>query len=74
MEKAPWWGGYWERMVAIVKHCLKKTVGRCTLTIDELSTVMIEIECTLNNRPLTYLYSDEEGVSQVLTPAHLIYG
>ena len=74
VEKAPWWGGYWERMVGIVKRCLKKTIGRCTLTIEELSTVMIEIESTLNNRPLTYLYSDDEGVSQVLTPAHLIYG
>ena len=74
VEKAPWWGGYWEQMVGMVKCCLKKTVGRCTLTVDELTTVMIEIESTLNNRPLTYLYSDEEGVSQVLTPAHLIYG
>lgn len=67
-------GGYWEQMVGIVKRCLKKTVGRCTLTVDELTTVMIEIESTLNNRPLTYLYSDDEGVLQVLTPAHLIYG
>ena len=26
-EKAPWWGGYWERMVQSVKRCLRKTIG-----------------------------------------------
>ena len=27
VEKAPWWGGYWERMVQSIKRCLKKTIG-----------------------------------------------
>ena len=35
--------------------------------------MLVEIECTLNNCPLTYLY-DEIDVSQPLTPADLIYG
>ena len=35
---------------------------------------MVEIESTLNNRPLTYLYADDEGPSYPLTPADLIYG
>ena len=43
-------------------------------TVVELTTVLIEIESTLNNRPLTYLYSHNEGALQLLTPAHLIYG
>ena len=33
-----------------------------------------EVEATLNNHPLTYLYDDTEGVSQALIPADLIYG
>jgi len=57
----------------MVKHCLKKTVGKSTLIIEELTTVIAEIESTLNNRPLTYLYDDEQGVSRALTPADLIY-
>ena len=73
-EKAPWWGGYWERMVQSMKRCLRKTIGRSTLTIEEMSTVLVEVEATLNNRPLTYIYDDTEGVSFALTPAHLIYG
>ena len=74
IEKAPWWGGYWERLVQSVKRCLKKTIGRATLSFEESATVLVEIESTLNNRPLTYLYGDEECPSQAVTPADLIYG
>ena len=55
VEKIPWWGGYWERLVQSVKRCLKKTIGRSTLSFDELATALVEIESTLNNRPLTYI-------------------
>ena len=74
VEKAPWWGGFWERLVGSVKRCLKKTIGRSTLTFEEMRTLLVEIESTLNNRPLTYVYDDTEGISQPLTPASLIYG
>ena len=38
---------------------------------DELSTVLVDVENTLNTRPLTYLY-DELG--DILTPSHLLCG
>ena len=25
VEKGPWWGNFWEKLVKSVKHCLKKT-------------------------------------------------
>ncbi|KAK6191879.1 hypothetical protein SNE40_003459 [Patella caerulea] len=62
IEKAPWWGQYWERLVGSLKRCLKKTIGRSTLKFDELRTLLVEIETTLNNRPLTYVYDDQNGV------------
>ena len=62
MERAPWLGGFWERLVRSVKRCLKKSVGRSLLTFEELRTLVVEIEATLNNRPLTYIYDDEEGL------------
>ena len=62
VEKAPWWGGFWERLVRSVKNCIRKMVGRSTLNFEELRTLLIEVEATLNNRPLTYLYDDENGV------------
>jgi hypothetical protein len=73
-EKAPWHGGFWERMVRSVKRCLKKAVGRASLSFGELRTLLVEIESTLNNRPLTFMYDDEQGISYALTPSHLIYG
>ena len=44
MEKAPWWGGFWERMVQGVKQCLRKTIGYNRLTFDQLNTLLVEIE------------------------------
>lgn len=73
-EKAPWWGGFWERLVRSVKRCLKKTIGRSSLTFEELRTLIVEIETTINNRPLTYIYDDTDGVTQPLTPSDLING
>ena len=72
MERAPWWGGFWERLLCSVKRCLKKSVGRSLLTFEELRTLVVEIETTQNNRPLTNIY-DDEGLSYPLTPADLIY-
>ena len=72
LERAPWWGGFFERMVGCVKRCLRKVLGNARLTFDELFTVLIEVEGTLNSRPLTYEY-DEAG-EEVLTPSHLIFG
>ncbi|CAB3997786.1 Hypothetical predicted protein [Paramuricea clavata] len=57
-----------------VKRCLKKSIDRATLSFEELRTILIEIESTLNNRPITYIYDDEEGISYPLTPSCLLYG
>jgi hypothetical protein len=67
-EKAPWHGGFWERLIKSTKRCLKKSIGRASLTFEELRTILVEIEATLNNRPLTFIYDDEQGISYPLTP------
>ena len=38
---APWWGGFFERLVKQVKSCLKKTLGRSKLSFDELTTILV---------------------------------
>ena len=70
LERSPWMGGFFERMVQSVKRCLRKVLGNAKLSLDELSAVLAEVESTLNSRPLTYEYETE----QVLTPSHLIFG
>ena len=74
IEKAPWWGGYWERLVQSIKRPLKKVLGRSTLTFDELRTILVEIEGVNNSRPITFVYDDEDSTSYLLTPSDLIYG
>ena len=59
-------------MIKCTKRCLKKTLGNARLTYEELMTVLSEVECILNSRPLTYLYPDD--LEEPLTPSHLISG
>ena len=61
LEKAPWQGGLFERMIQSAKRCLRKIVGSARLTHDELITSVIEVEMILNSRPLSYVSSEELG-------------
>ena len=72
VERAPWWGGIFERMVRSTKRCLKKTKGRAKLTYDELLTAVTEVEMVINSRPLTYVSSDD--LQEPLTPSHFLTG
>ena len=74
VERAPWWGEFWERLIRSIKRCLKKCIGRANLTYNELNTLIVEVECIINSRPITYLYDDQEGITTHLSPSHLIYG
>lgn len=67
VEKAPWWGGYWERLVQSIKSPLKKVIGRYSLSFDELGTLLTEVEGVTNAKPLTYVYNNQESISHSLT-------
>ena len=53
LERSPWWGRFFERMMKSAKRCLKKAIGRSSLMYNELTTLITEIETVLNSRPLT---------------------
>ncbi|XP_055910901.1 uncharacterized protein LOC129945267 [Eupeodes corollae] len=72
-ERAPWWGGFWERLIRSIKNILKVVIGKAKLTLEQLRTVIIEAEGMVNIRPLTYVSSDPLDISP-LTPAHFIHG
>ena len=72
VERAPWWGGAFERMIRSTKRCLYKAVGRAQFGHDELVTVLTEIEAILNSRPLSYVSA--EDTDEPLTPSHLLIG
>ena len=69
--RAPWQGGFYERLIGLTKTCLKKVLCKKQVSREELETVLKEIQGRINNRPLTYL--NEDG-PQPLTPSHLLYG
>ena len=61
-----------ERLIGVMKNLLKKAMGRASSTYEEILTMLIEIESTINSGPLTYMSDNyDEGF---ITPYHLIYG
>ena len=58
LSHAPSWGGQFERMVRLMKQCLYKSVGKANLKWNKLEEILLDIENTLNNRPLCYLEND----------------
>ena len=72
LAKTPWFGDMYERLINTLKRCLKKTLKNSKGTVNELNTMLTEIECMINNRPLTYQSSD--NFEKVLTSSHLITG
>ena len=61
--RAPWYGGFWERLIGLTKKAIKKTQGRALITLTELQTLAVEVVAILNECPITHVssnVSDEE--------------
>ncbi|XP_033212371.1 uncharacterized protein LOC117169969 [Belonocnema kinseyi] len=65
---APWWGGWWERLIGVLKTILRKILGKASLSYESLTTALCDVEAIINSRPLTYVSEDEEDLKP-LTPA-----
>ena len=72
-NRAPWWGGFYERLVRSVKDLLKRSLGRASLTFDQMMTLTTEIEGIVNSRPL-YYSSNDHNEPQAITPKHFLIG
>ena len=73
-SRAPHFGGLWEAGVKSMKTLLRKTIGSHHLTYEELTTVLIEAEATLNSRPLLSADSTPDDGVPPLTPGHFLIG
>ncbi|GFR30859.1 transposable element Tcb2 transposase [Trichonephila clavata] len=71
VELAPWWGGFYERLMRSFKEPLRKIIGKCHLKFEETMTIIAEIENVLHHRPLTYVYDDVSD-PEPLTPANFL--
>ena len=71
VPRGSWWGGFLEIILKLVKRCLRKILRNARLTLEELETILVEIEAVLNSRPLTYSHDE---LSEPLTPSMLVTG
>ncbi|XP_059060728.1 uncharacterized protein LOC131853727 [Achroia grisella] len=68
---APWWGGFYERLIGTLKQILRRVLGRASLSFVELQTILCDCEATINNRPLTYISNSQDEL-RALTPSMFI--
>ena len=70
-DKASHFGGLWEAGVKSMKLLLFKTIGTtANLYLDEVYTMLCQVEAILNSRPLIFV-SDDAKDSHPLNPAKL---
>lgn len=52
-QLSTWMGGFYERLVGLVKRCLRKSIGRTMLTTDQLQTYLLDVEAVINSQPFS---------------------
>ncbi|XP_019699633.2 uncharacterized protein LOC109504397 [Harpegnathos saltator] len=70
---APHFGGLWEAGIKSVKHHVGRSLKNQTLTFEEFTTLLCQIEACLNSRPIAPL-SDTLDDYEPLTPGHFLIG
>ena len=72
-SRYPWMGGAWESLVKTAKRCLKTVTKGHPVYDQQLYTILVKIEGTINSRPITPV-SDDINYFQPLTPSHFLIG
>ncbi|XP_076660139.1 uncharacterized protein LOC143363448 [Halictus rubicundus] len=70
---APHMGGVWERLIRSVKSALQAILRDQIPSSEVLHTLLVEIEHSVNSRPLTHI-SVDPGDEETLTPNHFLLG
>ena len=65
-------GGQFERLIGVMKQSMCKAIGNGHLRWHDLEEVILDVETTLNNRPLCYVEDDIQ--MPVLTPNVMMFG
>ncbi|XP_033224654.1 uncharacterized protein LOC117177813 [Belonocnema kinseyi] len=67
----PHFGGLWEAVVCSAKHHLRRVVGDTSLTFEEMTTFLTQVEACLNSRPLQ-VQSDDPNDLVPLKPNNFL--
>ncbi|XP_062554164.1 uncharacterized protein LOC134219449 [Armigeres subalbatus] len=71
--KASHFGGLWEAAIASAQKHFFRVLGPHTLYYDDTETLLTQIECCLNSRPIVPI-SDDPNDYEALTPGHFLVG
>jgi hypothetical protein len=71
--RSPHWGGWWERLVQVVKRVLRVVLHRRPLPFAEMEAVLVEAEAVVNMRPLAPVSSDPHD-THALSPSAFVFG
>ena len=66
-------GGVWERQIKSIRSILSALIREHSKMLDDesLRTLLVEVECIINSRPLTFPSSDPNDLDP-LTPNHIL--
>lgn len=64
-------GGLWESAIKSMKYHLSQVKGDYTLTLEEFSTLIAQVEVIFNFRPITLLSNDLTQIT-ALTRGHFL--
>lgn len=65
-------GGNWEANIKSLKTHLYRVIGEQILSFEEMTTVLAQVECIMNTRPLCRTLSSDPSEPLALTPAHFL--
>ena len=68
---SPWVGSVYERLIGVLKSCIRKTVGRAKINYFDMLTLLSDVQNAVNSRPLTYRSADPN--IEIITPNHFIH-
>lgn len=71
--KASHFGGLWEAAIQSAQKHFLRTLGTQTLGMEDMQTLLSQIESCLNSRPIVPL-SDDPSDSEPLSPGHFLTG
>ncbi|XP_073955657.1 uncharacterized protein [Choristoneura fumiferana] len=66
---AAWWGGFYERLIGVMKNLLRRVLGKRSVSYEEMQTVLCDCEAVMNDRPLTYVEDDSANALEPLSPS-----
>lgn len=69
---AAWWGGFYERLIGLMKNLLRRVLGKNSVSYEEMQTLLCDCETVMNDRPLTYVEDDSASALEPLSPSSFL--